>query len=218
MSAWKKLSEILKEERRFRGDSFVPYNELLRLFVGRPGERDGITGVPPDKNGGMVVGAYRFDPSILALGDSSHGDIMAWHDDIDVAIARAVTDSVKQISGVSQGGTMVKKNYGGRVMMQRAPVSPHYNDRIPSTYDRYDVVIEADIDWVLNRKGTLAPVGIIRKIAWAPSMGSAQERAERLQSLMAGRSIKLPRRPQPDLPVPPATISSRRDDDSEGDA
>ena len=52
----------------------------------------------------------------------------------------------------------------------------------------------------MNRKGVMVPVGVLRKIAWAPSIGSTQERGDRLQALMAGRGIDLPRRPQPEVP------------------
>lgn len=204
MSSWNKAKGLLGEERQFRGDTYVPYSELVRLFVGSE-KSPGITGHPPDKNGGMVRGNYKFDPTMLALGDAKKGSLEAWQDNPMVAIAKATSDSANQVqTGNPQGNTVVKKSYGGKVSAMNAPIRPNHNDRLGSSYDRYDVVIDAEIDWVMNRKGVMVPVGTLKGIAWAPSMGSSQERGDRMAALIAGdRGGKAApsRRPQPERPV-----------------
>lgn len=210
MSTWKRLNEILSEEKKFRGDTFVNYSDLAKLIAAVI-----PSGGPPDRNGGVEFGDYKFDPNILALGDSPKGDVMAWQDDIGSALARATTDSAKQIQGGGMGGTMTKGNWGGKVGMQYAPRRPHHNDRLGSNMDRYDVIIVADIDLVMNRKGVAVPVGTLRRVAWAPSMGDQAEREARLQALLSGRQVTLPRRPQPERPgtaIPPVTPVKKRGD------
>jgi hypothetical protein len=96
---------------------------------------------------------------------------------------------------------MTKGTYGNAgARMQMAPVQPHHNDRLGSTMDRYDVIIVADVDMQMNRKGIMVPVATMKRVAWAPSMGSQQEREARLQAALAGRPIDVPRRPQPERP------------------
>jgi hypothetical protein len=207
MTAWKHLREfVLAEDRQYRGDTFVKFRDLERLFIGHPERRDGLTGRPPDPNGGVVVPPrpYEFDPSILSLGDRSTTS-GGWYDDLDTALAFATSQSDKEIqTGTAQGGTVVKKSYGGKVSMQNAPIRAFHNDRLGSSMDRYDVVIVADFDHRMNRKGVMVPSVTIKRLAWAPSMGSAEERKARLQALLSGqRSQQLPRRPQPDRPIPP---------------
>lgn len=208
MGVWTLIESILSEDKKFRGDSFVTYADLVKLFVAIKGPK----GPPPDKNGGAEFGKYKFDPNILALGDSPRGDVFAWQDDLEMALARATTDSAKQIQGVGAGGTMTKGNWGAKVGMQYAPRTPHHNDRLGSGMDRYDVLMVADIDFVMNSKGMRHPVGILRRIAWAPSMGSQGEREERLQALLAGRQISLPRRPMADRPTWSKDDQERQDD------
>lgn len=202
MSTWKKLAEqVLAEDRQYRGDTFIPYSELVRLFVGSD-NNPGITGRPPEKEGGFAVGNYKFDPTILALGDSGRGDLNAWHDDLDTALARASTQSAKELqSGNPQGNHIVKKSYGGRISAQSAPLRPHHNSNIASSMDRYDVIIVAEIDQEVNKRGIMRTVGIIKRIAWAPSMGSQEERSQRLEDLLNGQKVDLPRRPQATRPV-----------------
>jgi hypothetical protein len=191
---WQLIESILSEDKKFRGDTFVTYSDLAKLL-------GAMKKPPPDKNGGVEFGNYQFDPTILALGDSPKGDIMSWHDDIGDALARATTDSAKQIGGGGMGGTMTKGNWGGKTQMSYAPKRPHHNDRLGSGMDRYDVVMVADIEMVMNRKGMSRPVATLRRIAWAPAMGDQAAREERLQGLLSGRKAELPRRPMADRPV-----------------
>lgn len=196
MGSWKTLKNMLGEARQFRGDSFVTFKDLQKLFAAAKLP-------PPDPNGGMAMGNFSFDPEVLALGDAKEGNLDAWHDDIDAAVARASTDSAKAIGGHSAGGMMTKGTYGNAgAQMSRAPNNPHHNDRIGSTMDRYDVVISADIDYRINKRGLIVPTGVLKKVAWSPSMGDSQQRGDRLVALMSGKAASaLPRRPQPDRPT-----------------
>lgn len=195
MVTWKNLKRMLGESRQFRGDSFVPFKELQQLFAAAKLPQ-------PDPSGGMVTGNYAFDPTVLALGDAKQGNLDAWHDEMDAAVARASTDSAKQIGGHGAGGTMTKGTYGNAgARMSMAPRNPHHNDRLGSTMDRYDVVISADIDYRINKKGKVVPTGMLKRIAWAPSMGDTQQRGDRLVDLMSGKGVgELPRRPQASRP------------------
>lgn len=200
MKTWRILESILSEDVQYRGDTYVTYGDLVKLFVGSE-KSPGITGSPPDKRGGMTTGNYKFDPTILALGDSPRGSLEAWHDELDTALVRAASDSSKETGGgMGKGGTMVKKNYGGKVTMQMAPNQPHHNDRLGSGMDRYDVVIVADIDQKMNKRGVMVAVGTIKRIAWSPSIGSNEERLQRLQGFLSGQTQQLPRRPMADRP------------------
>jgi hypothetical protein len=203
MSTWNIIESLLSEELQYRGDTFVSYSDLVKLFVGNPPKSPGFTGQRPDPKGGVATGNYTFDPSILALGDAKKGDINAWWDELDTALARATTASSKEIgAGMGSGGTMTKGTYGNAgAMMKMAPVQPHHNDRLGSTMDRYDVILVADVDMKMNRRGIMVPVATLKRVAWAPSMGTQEERAARLQGLLSGRSAELPRRPQPHRPV-----------------
>lgn len=190
---WNLIESILSEDKKFRGDTFVTYADVAKLV-------HAVSKKAADKKGGTVFGDLEFDPNILALGDSPKGDIAAWTDDMGDALAKATTDSAKQIQGGGMGGTMTKGNWGGKVAMSYAPRRPHHNDRLGSGMDRYDVLIVADIEWTITKRGNRVPVGTIRRVAWSPSIGTQEERAQRLQGLMAGRQPEPPRRPMADRP------------------
>lgn len=196
MATWKTLKTMLGEARQFRGDSFVAFKDIQKLFAAAKLP-------PPDPKGGVVSGNFAFDPTVLALGDASKGNLDAWHDDMDAAVARASTDSAKAIGGHGAGGTMTKGTYGNAgARMSMAPRHGHHNDRIASGMDRYDVVISADIDYRINKRGLVVPTGVMKRIAWAPAMGDSQQRGDRLVGLMSGRETtpELPRRPMADRP------------------
>lgn len=202
MKTWKRIVEILSEDKQYRGDTFVSLGDLRKL--------GGKAGFTPDPQGGFANVNYPFLPDFLNLGDTK-ATMGGWYEELDTALVNATTASAKEISaGMGSGGLMTKGNYGGKVQNSPAPKQPHHNDRLGSTMDRYDVIIVADFDARMNKKGMMVPHTVMKRIAWAPSMGSQEERAARLQSLLAGRPIDLPRRAQGERPT-------RTSDDEEND-
>ena len=189
MDAWKKLYEhvrFLSEAVQYRGQSDVRLVDLQKL--------GDVIGVHMDPEGGMARAQHEFNPSIWK----------GWYAQPGSALAVASTDTKRTIqTGNPQGGTVHKTNWGGRVANVSAPIRPHHNDRLGSTMDRYDVLMIGDI--IDPRKGVLT------KIAWSPSIGSAEERSQRLQALISGgQAPALKRRPQPEVPdgAPPSTVPS----------
>lgn len=191
MNVWNIIESLLREDRRFRGDTFVSFSDLRKLGAEAK--------FNPDPKGGVARVQYSFDPSIFQLGDSQGH----WYPEEGPAMAMATTQSSKEVgAGRGSGGTTVKTNWGGRVHTQHAPVQPHHNDRLGSSMDRYDVVMTAEFGVRTNKKGIAVPEVVLTRIAWTPSIGSQKERESRLSGLMAGRLQSPDRRPQGDRPVP----------------
>lgn len=191
VNAWKLIEALLREDRRFRGDTFVSFGDLKKL--------GDAAGFRPDPRGGVAKVQYSFEPDILQLGDSKGN----WFPEAGSAMAMATTQSSKEVgAGRGAGGTTVKTNWGGRVHTQHAPVQPSTNDRLGSSMDRYDVMMTAEFGQRINRKGTPVPDVVMTRVAWAPSIGTQEERTERLQALMSGqRAQPLKVRPQGERPV-----------------
>ena len=197
MTTWKLIEALLREDRKFRGDTFVSFKDLQKLAA--------TAKFNPDPRGGAAKVQYQFNPEILQLGDARGN----WFDEPGMAMSYATTQSSKEVgAGKGAGGTTVKTNWGGRVHTQHAPIQPHTNDRLGSTMDRYDVVMTAEFGMRMGKHGPVPDV-VMTRIAWSPSMGSQQEREARLKALLAGQSVQpLARRPQPERPVnavPPVT-------------
>ena len=191
MDAWKQLFEYVKiteglisEERSFHGKSAIRLKDLQTL-----GKKIGVDMNP---NGGTARTKYGFNPTIWK----------PWHQDIGVALATASTDDKRYVqSGNHQGGTIHKGTYDGRVSNVAAPIRPHDNDKIGSTMDRYDVLMSAEIEDRVNSKGKLTQDGVLTRITWSPSIGTADERRARLEALASGKPAPhLNRRAQGEIP------------------
>lgn len=198
------------EERKYRGDSFVNYSDLKRLFVGKPPSNPGFTGSAPNPKGGVARGKYSLTVD-LVLGDSSP----SWYDDLQIALANATSQSSKEFqSGNPQGYTVVKKNYGGQITAQASQMRQHHNTNLASGMDRYDVVCVADHDYVMDRSGVMKPKNTLLRVAWTPAIGSAEERAARLEAFLSGKTPTNPSRdPQPERPSPTKDDEKRWSDE-----
>lgn len=207
MSFWKIIEGVLRgpirEGKQYNGNTAVRYKDLHKLFVGDE-YRPGISSDAPDPQGGVVDCDYDFNPSIEGWNKFSPS--------IKQALAYAAADKVgggspDQYAGKSQGTHMLKKNWGGQVVAAGGKPRSDF-ERMPSAMDRYDVLMIADISekQVMNKKtGKLETrkEGSLKKLAYSPSIGSAEERSARLQALMAGeKPAALKQRPQPNVPEP----------------
>lgn len=192
---------LLRETRMFRGDTAVTFKQLSDLILGKPGGPPGILGRPPKKEGEAFDCQYDFDPKIWGK----------WYPSQNTALSFAATDpsrgSPGQHVGAPQGGTVMKRNYGGRVVYAPGKARSDF-EALPSAMDRYDVLMRAEVTstTVVSRK-TKRPEtvskGTLTRMAYSPAIGSFEERAARLEDLMAGRpAASLPRRPQPERPEP----------------
>lgn len=194
------IEAFLVESKMFRGDTAVPLKQLNDLILGKGSQR-GILGRPAKREGEAFDCQYEFDPSIWGK----------WYSSQSAALSFAATDSVRgmpgQHVGAPQGGTVMKRNYGGRVVYAPGKARSDF-EALPSAMDKYDILMRAEVTsrTVVDRKtGKPRAVqdGVLTRMAYAPSMGSAEERAARLEDLMAGRTpVPLPRRPQPERPEP----------------
>lgn len=196
-STWRVLEGLLREARKYRGDSGirkVDLEKLLDAIKKAGGLSDAVT---IDTKGGSFSCKYGFDPKIWGK----------WFTSSDAAFAVASTDKdvVGQYAGRSQGHTVHKKNWGGRVVNVPGKARTDF-ERLPSAMDRYDVMMIGDITphtKVNKRTGEneLVETGMLVRVAYSPSIGSQEQRQARLEQLIAGDTGgDLPRRPQPDIP------------------
>jgi len=210
MNAWNTLREflnrhILPEERMYRGETGIRLQDLGKLFRAVFGDDP----PPVDPNGGMVELNWKASPRVWSR----------WARTISAAAAFASTGD-DQYVGRHQGGTVMKRNYGGRVVFEPGKPRSDY-ERLPSAMDKYDVMMIGDVTGApvptdqkvvdLSRKGLDNAKIIVKRIAWSPSIGSAEERTKRLQDLLAGKQVELPRRAQglvPDAPKNPDELAA----------
>jgi hypothetical protein len=198
-SAWALLEGILREERQFRGATGIAFTDLNKLVAAITKEgafQDPNTSIRPE--GGAFSCKFSFDPAIWGH----------WFPTVKAALAMGSTDKdvENQYAGRSQGHMVHKTNWGQRVVGTPGKARSDF-ERLPSAMDRYDVLMVADITSTTKRKRTgeivVVKAGLLHRLAYAPSMGSSQEREQRLMSLMSGQSPgALPRRPQPHRPEP----------------
>lgn len=182
---WGALSEalLLIESAEYRGQSGIRYKDLIKLVMAAFGfDDEDKARALLKKEGGAVDCRHRFNRKIW-------GD---WTPRVNSALAKAGTDSTKgssQYPGEPRGGTVMKRNYGGRVVYQPGRKDQSH-EQMPSAMDTYDVLMRAEGD-------------VMTRLAYAPSQGNFEERAARLEDLMSGRSsLPLKRRPQPEQPLP----------------
>jgi len=102
----------------------------------------------------------------------------------------------------------MKRNYGGRVIYVPGKERPPAGNMLGSAMDRYDIMMVGDVTAQTRRNkktgaDEVIEVGMLKRVAYAPSIGSTEERAQRLQDLLAGRSPQPTRRAQPELPDAP---------------
>lgn len=215
MSIWKQLVEflgrhVLAEERMYRGETAVRMKDIHALFAEltkKKASQDPKLGAGPNPDGDAILVQYTADGRVWGR----------WSPSIDFAKILGGTDSrsvAGQHSGAPQGGTVMKRNYGGRVIYQPGKVRGDH-ERLGSAMDRYDVLMVAEvsggafstrgnINIPAGTKGDQLPKIVVRKIAWSPAIGSSEERQARLQALISGGQVpELPRRPQPEIPEPP---------------
>lgn len=177
---------MLREGRMYRGQTSIRLQDLQKL-ADEAGEE-----LNPD-GGYMDFGGYNFDPSIWK----------GWQAKSNVAAAIATTDDKRDVyhQDVPQGGTVMKRNYGGRVFYQPGATRAHANDKLGSTMDRYDVLMAADLETKTNRNGKEVTIGHLLRVAYSPSVGDYEERRKRLEGLLAGKNVPAPsRRPQAQIP------------------
>jgi hypothetical protein len=199
-AAWSLLESLFTESRLYRGDNsirLVDLNAILGAIV----EKGQLASPDTDihKDGGSFSCHYQFDPKIWGK----------WFGSQDLALSMAAMDKdvVAQYAGRSQGHTVHKTNWGGRVV--NSPGKPRGDfERMPSAMDRYDVLMQGDITSRTKRNkktGGLeeVPVGDLLRIAYSPSIGSTEDRKARLLAFMSGEAAPdLSRRPQPHVPEP----------------
>lgn len=198
MSAWKMLEALLRENKQYRGDTGVTFKDLDALMQGSE-HRQGLTGKPADPKGEVVDCKYQFDPLIWGK----------WYPSIAPALTMASTDNdtTNQHAGKSQGGMTFKTNWGQKVVNVPGKARGDF-ERLPSSMDRYDLIMQGEVGdkpHVNKRTGqtTIKKVGMLYRIAYAPSIGSSEERRARLQAMLAGQDPgPLTRRPQPHRPEP----------------
>lgn len=95
------------------------------------------------------------------------------------------------------------------------------HERLPSAMDRYDVLMRGEVTTSSKldkktRSTQEVSKGVLYRVAYAPSMGSSEERSARLMDLMSGKAASSPpRRPQPARPgrVPDPTKQDPDSDD-----
>lgn len=220
MSAWDLLESLLREEKMYRGETMVRMKDLRALFKklagdpekgDKPASSDPQVKGEPSPEGGSVVCSYAVDPRVWGR----------WSPSLDFAKILAGTDKKDtQFQGQPYGGTVMKRNYGGRVTYQPGPSNADKSPQGGSSMDRYDVLMVADIrgaaeqgkplNWPPGQKIGM-PTIIVQKIVWSPAIGTSDERQGRLQALLSGqRAAPLARRPQPELPVPPPDSTNKK--------
>jgi len=190
-NTWGALREalLLIEAAEYRGVSGWTFENLISLFSNiidpdhsmEKGERRRKALMQLKPAGGAIDCAYDFDRKGWG----------GWQSNPNSALAKAATDTarVSQYPGTPRGGTVMKRSYGGRVVYQPGRRDQSHEMR-PSAMDTYDVLMRAEGD-------------VMTRIAWAPSQGRFEERAARLEDLMAGRDpLALRHRPQPEKPEP----------------
>lgn len=193
MNSWTTLREalLLIEAAEYRGQSGVRFVDLISLVGAiidpdhtmERTERERKARALLKPGGGAMDCSYDFNRKVW-------GD---WVPNANSALAKAGTDSARKSSqypGEPRGGTVMKRNYGGRVVYQPGRRDQAHEQQ-PSAMDTYDLLMRADGD-------------TLTRFAYAPSQGRFEERAARLEDLMAGRgALPLKRRPQPEKPEPP---------------
>lgn len=217
MSYWTILESflsrhVLPEERMYRGETSVRMKDLRSLFntlsepdkkTNKPRSSDPKVQGDPDPNGGFVLCSYPVDPRVWGR----------WNPQLNAATVLAGTDKKDtQHVGAPKGSMVFKQNYGGRVIT--TPGNPGKDfDQLGSAMDRYDVLMVADVtggiiepgaavNWPPGQKDGMPSI-VVRKIAWSPSIGTADERMQRISAILSGQQVQsLKRRPQPELPVP----------------
>lgn len=202
VSTWNLLERLFREEKQYLGNSYVRLQDLERLYdeiITKGKLFDGE--IKPD--GGLVICQYGFDPSIKPWDK--------WYANQNVALAFSATDDKKaagQHAGDPQGSMTLKRNWDGRVV--NVPGKPRGDhERMHSAMDRYDVLMQGDVTTTqrMNKRSGKAETvrsGVLHKLAYSPSIGSAEERKMRLVALVTGQDPgPLPRRPQPEVPQPP---------------
>jgi hypothetical protein len=186
--------ESLNEGRSFRGTTDIRMKDLQAL-VDEMREKGIKAGRLAPEGGVLDCGGWPFDPNIWKGFGPQSG----------AALAKASTDSSRDVytQHVPQGGTVTKKNYGGRVGYTPGPTRPHANDSLGSTMDRYDVVMVADVGQRVTKTGKTVQTGSLQRLVYSPAIGTGEERRARLEALLAGQTPPpIGRRPQPEVPVP----------------
>jgi hypothetical protein len=218
MSVWRIMESFLSrhvmaEEKMYRGETMVRMKDLRALFKKLAGDEDEppkssdpqVRG-EPNPEGGSVSCTYSVDARVWGR----------WSPNPDFAKVLAGTDKQDtQHRGQPYGGTVMKKNYGGRVVYQPGPSNADKAVQAPSSMDRYDVLMVAEVrggaiepgqpvNWAPNQKVGMPSI-VVQRIAWSPAIGTSEERQARLQALISGQKpAQLSRRPQPEKPDPPA--------------
>ena len=212
MKIWITLENILREsilpeEKMYRGDSSVRMKDLRTLFQRLRDDGKGNASTSDEK---VLSGDPNPEGDFIYCHYEVSGDVWdRWSRTPEFAKIFGATDNRSQYAGMSVGGTMVKKNYGGRISYEPGKPS-NAHEMQPSAVDKYDVMMVADVVGahhsqkdknVVLLKGNKNAYIIVKKIVWSPSIGSFDERRERLQALMTGMIPKpLTRRPQPEIP------------------
>ncbi len=195
MSAWKMLESLLREDKMWRGDSSVRFQDLHKLLDAIVDKGKLLDGGDLHPEGGVITCKYAFDPTVWGK----------WYPQQGVALAFAATDKdvVAQHAGRPQGSTTVKQNWGGKI--QNAPGKARGDfEALPSAMDRYDILMQGEVTQTFGPTGKPKQSGVLFKVAYSPIMGSTDERRARLLNLMSGQGPNLlPRRPQPEVPQPP---------------
>lgn len=174
---------FLAESRQFRGLSGVRFDDLVSIVIAAFGldtKQEARAMLRP--TGGALDCNLEYSPKVWK----------DWVPSADAALAKAATDSARRSSqypGEPRGGTVMKRNYGGRVVYQPGRRDQSH-EQLPSAMDTYDVLMQGD--------------GVtMTRFAYSPSQGSFEERASRLEDLMKGaQALPLRRRPQPEQPKP----------------
>jgi hypothetical protein len=197
---WEQLRRlVLGEARKYRGETDVRLQDLQKLVDAVASKAAGAPtkGEPLKPQGGAFDTDWQFNPEIWKN----------WRDRPGEAMVFASTDSKRDVPtvGAPQGGTVMKRNYGGRVFYQPGQARPPANDRLGSAMDRYDVIMVGDVTPTVRRNRRTGAeetidVGSLRRVAYAPSIGSPDERRQRLEDLLAGRTPVATRRAQPEVP------------------
>lgn len=189
MSIWNLIERIvLAEAKMYRGDTGVTFKDVSTMV-------DKIAKAAANPNGGAFDCQYHFNPNIWGK----------WFPNIKLAIAMAASDKGGQHVGDPQGGMMMKKNYGGRISF--VPGKPNGDfERLPSSMDRYDILMVGEVTSKPNSIHGKPPIetGMLSRVAYSPSIGSYEERSNRIMALLNGQGSvpTLRRRPQPDRPEP----------------
>lgn len=212
MKIWITLENILREsllpeEKMYRGDSSVRMKDLRKLFQRLRDDGKGNASTGDEK---VLSGDPNPEGDFIYCNYEVSGDVWdRWSRTPEFAKIFGATDNRSQYAGMPVGGTMMKKNYGGRISYEPGKPS-NAHEMQPSAIDKYDVMMVADVKGtshsqkdrnVVLLKGNRDAHIVVKKIVWSPSIGSFDERRERLQALMSGMTPKpLTRRPQPEIP------------------